>query len=433
MPTFTFTDPNGLKHNVTGPEGATADQAFKILQSQLSATKKQITQPEAPVMQAAPQAALQPAQRPEPTAMDTVNGYAGAAARGLIGAGTGLVDLATTIPYNAAQFVGSKVSDKKPSYIPTITEKVQEAMTKTGVPQAETLGQKAVEVGAGLLGPGGGSKIVKGFLTPSAKRLEGITEGLGSVASTARKTMEEMQLAFHPEVGKQISTGLDQVIRTSGAAEKSPQVSGLINRMKASLDAGELSLENIMDYRASLNQFFGSAENAAATQAKKAIDKVLTSRPKVASGDPKALEMANAFNTTYKQFKQHEHFADVLANSDSAATMRSAASKILQSDELLKSYSPEVQKLIKKASEGTSLGRILDIVGKLKGLLGIKPLGVAGAIEGAAAMAGSGAIGAAPLAGVVGAGVTGALAKAGGKAVQKGLTHDILKAIEQGR
>lgn len=34
MPTFVFTDPNGKKHKVTGPEGSTADEALAILQSQ---------------------------------------------------------------------------------------------------------------------------------------------------------------------------------------------------------------------------------------------------------------------------------------------------------------------------------------------------------------------------------------------------------------
>ena len=37
MPTFTFTSPEGKKYDVTGPEGATKEQAFGILQQQLSA------------------------------------------------------------------------------------------------------------------------------------------------------------------------------------------------------------------------------------------------------------------------------------------------------------------------------------------------------------------------------------------------------------
>lgn len=39
MPTFTFSDPNGKQYSVNGPEGATAEQAFQILQSQIGRPK----------------------------------------------------------------------------------------------------------------------------------------------------------------------------------------------------------------------------------------------------------------------------------------------------------------------------------------------------------------------------------------------------------
>ena len=37
MPQFTFEDPNGQRHTIEGPEGATSGQAFKILQGHLGA------------------------------------------------------------------------------------------------------------------------------------------------------------------------------------------------------------------------------------------------------------------------------------------------------------------------------------------------------------------------------------------------------------
>ena len=39
MPTFEFTSPEGVKYSVEGPDGATKEQAFAILQQQLSAGK----------------------------------------------------------------------------------------------------------------------------------------------------------------------------------------------------------------------------------------------------------------------------------------------------------------------------------------------------------------------------------------------------------
>jgi hypothetical protein len=42
MPTFVFTDPSGKEHEVTGPEGATQEQAFSILQQQLKGSARAI-------------------------------------------------------------------------------------------------------------------------------------------------------------------------------------------------------------------------------------------------------------------------------------------------------------------------------------------------------------------------------------------------------
>lgn len=41
MPTFVFTSPDGKEHEVTGPEGATEDQAFQMLQSRLPSEEPQ--------------------------------------------------------------------------------------------------------------------------------------------------------------------------------------------------------------------------------------------------------------------------------------------------------------------------------------------------------------------------------------------------------
>ena len=47
MTTFTFTDPGGKDHVVTGPEGATQEQAFQILQQHLGASQPPQASPQA--------------------------------------------------------------------------------------------------------------------------------------------------------------------------------------------------------------------------------------------------------------------------------------------------------------------------------------------------------------------------------------------------
>lgn len=39
MPTFEFTSPEGKTYSIEGPQGATKDQAFAILQQQLGGSK----------------------------------------------------------------------------------------------------------------------------------------------------------------------------------------------------------------------------------------------------------------------------------------------------------------------------------------------------------------------------------------------------------
>ena len=57
MPTFTFTSPEGKKYDVSGPEGATKEQAFGILQQQLGAGTAKAA-PEAPPTPAHPPQSL---------------------------------------------------------------------------------------------------------------------------------------------------------------------------------------------------------------------------------------------------------------------------------------------------------------------------------------------------------------------------------------
>lgn len=69
MADFEFTSPEGKSYTVTGPEGATKEQAFSILQQQLG-----------------------------PSAMDTVNGLAKAGGIGIVKGGIGLLGMPKDIP-----------------------------------------------------------------------------------------------------------------------------------------------------------------------------------------------------------------------------------------------------------------------------------------------------------------------------------------------
>ena len=98
MPTFTFTSPDGKKYDVTGPEGATKEQAFGILQQQLGAGTAKTT-PVSPLDRLPPETprAAQPQQNTDTlgqrilgageAGLSALTGAAGGAAGQLYGIG----------------------------------------------------------------------------------------------------------------------------------------------------------------------------------------------------------------------------------------------------------------------------------------------------------------------------------------------------------
>lgn len=94
MPAFTFTSPEGKRYTVNGPEGATKEQAFQVLQQQIAGGTAQAAGPaDVPQTDASghyvPAAA--PAQPADPTLVDKVKGLGETALSLASGATTGLL------------------------------------------------------------------------------------------------------------------------------------------------------------------------------------------------------------------------------------------------------------------------------------------------------------------------------------------------------
>lgn len=155
MPTFDFTAPDGKTYSVNGPEGATAEQAFAILQSQIG--KK------------SPPAAAVPAAGPSMLA-DVAKSAGTGVVKGAIGLAGMPGDIAHAL-YRAGQWAGDKLglpslpeaADKAfrntlPVPPSKITENV-EALTAPLYEPKTTVGEYAQTVGeflpAAAAGPGG--------------------------------------------------------------------------------------------------------------------------------------------------------------------------------------------------------------------------------------------------------------------------------------
>lgn len=113
MPTFEFTSPQGKTYTVEGPEGATKEQAFQILQGQI-----------APEQQASPEAATQPRKA----------GYPGEGVlRGVYDPFTGLAQGAYNLMPKSVQQAGNKLNDflaEKTGLLPKIGPDFNQAISR---------------------------------------------------------------------------------------------------------------------------------------------------------------------------------------------------------------------------------------------------------------------------------------------------------------
>lgn len=436
MPTFIFTSPDGIKHSVTGPEGATQEQAFQMLQSQLS---------KAP---AAPQAASPPAAAASP--MDTAKGYAGAVARGAVGAVTGLADLATTVPYNLTQAALHAAKPEKPArYAPSISGAAEEAMNAVGVPKAETTGQKAAQYGTEFL-TGGGAGLVKnvakgalvnvgkeavkdasGKIASPATGLSKITESMNTQKNKLYEKAKSSGVVHHPEDSAQLIEDIASIkdLKSLQGIKNNPNTMSALDSLKEEAKTtGGVSLANLIEVEKAL----GASGEAAGMSAKKKVQAFLDN-PEViknSSGDVKGIAAYQEGKKMSSLAKQHESLVSALSG-DSSGAIRKNVRKILDSD-AIKFYSPEVRALMEKAASGTSTQKVLEAAGAIKRVFGLKTTG-AGIIAGGAATAMGTPIGVPAIAAAAGLYGATSAAKSGAKQIAKSKVSDALKAVELGK
>ncbi len=152
MPKFTFTSPQGKTYDIEGPEGATKEQAFQILQTQLGTEQK------------APAAPAQPPQ----SIPGFVGGNIAKGVAGLVGPYAEMAQKAVNLPGDLANraieaVMGKREVVPKAAPLPVGTEALEAAGRKAGAitPSAEprSTGQRygaaALQALPGALMPGG--------------------------------------------------------------------------------------------------------------------------------------------------------------------------------------------------------------------------------------------------------------------------------------
>ena len=138
MPDFTFTSPEGKKYTVTGPPGATSEQAFQILQGQIGG-----------------QAALEPAQ-PEAPADAPQKPSSGVIGQGLKGVLEGAASLPVSI---YRDILGIATGQKQPTGPPQFGQAPQPGAESYARSVGQALGNPQ-----SYLGPGGALPKVLGAI-----------------------------------------------------------------------------------------------------------------------------------------------------------------------------------------------------------------------------------------------------------------------------
>lgn len=168
MPIFEFTSPDGKTYEVTGPEGATEEQAFQMLQQQIAAQPTVQTSKDAqmvpdthsgsiPSLAPAPFASVQPESAPAPQRSfgEDLLRQAGLTARAGISGVTGLSGAIADVPFAVARAMGANV--------PLPSSEQQALMTRMGLPEPEGTVENIAQLGGAMLAGGRADPLIAKF------------------------------------------------------------------------------------------------------------------------------------------------------------------------------------------------------------------------------------------------------------------------------
>lgn len=164
MPTFEFTSPEGKSYEISGPEGATREQAFSILQQQISAGTAQAVEPSAVVK----------AGRLLAEAPGYLARQAGLTARSAL---EGPAEAAQIVTEPVRQLLTNRLLPGRP-----LGEEATRLADTLGLPKPETPAERVAAGGSKLMAGGAGTSALlsaTGRVVPLLQGLTGATNAMG--------------------------------------------------------------------------------------------------------------------------------------------------------------------------------------------------------------------------------------------------------------
>jgi hypothetical protein len=245
MPTFEFTSPEGVKYSVDGPEGATAEQAFAVLQQQLVTPNKEID-PSIPRVDVTGNLIRdpQPAAPQEPSLMDKITGGIEAArsvvSNGALGA---LGTLGGTLGGLAGAIVtGEFGTPQAASKIEQAAQEGTDSLSKYAYQPRTKLGQEYTQNAADAMN----AALPATMMPELAAAGAGARAGVKTVRETARNTAAALDAAdAAAAAGK--GGGLRDLVTAPQGAPEAPAVAQIRKVSPAIADRVKRTLERNAD------------------------------------------------------------------------------------------------------------------------------------------------------------------------------------------
>lgn len=252
MPDFTFTSPQGKSYTVSGPEGATKEQAFQVLQQQLSDGSAQ----ETPAADATPASAPTPSKTTSERVKDALSGLQSenplkkesssgepvpapsiASAAKAVAASTAFGGVVGALSPEIVTGLGMAASA-----LPVVGEVAGPALVATGQAMraargaaavagafsgatSEGAGQAAAAAGA-TKGQAEAARLVGGMLTPGAGALAGFVSKPLKLAWTAAQKM----VGAETSIPKAVETARENIARMAEAGQPQTAMHAMLQK-----------------------------------------------------------------------------------------------------------------------------------------------------------------------------------------------------------
>lgn len=395
MPDFTFTSPEGKNYTVTGPEGATKEQAFEVLQKQLSSgtAKEDTTQAQKPaltkeerfkniVQSENPLEKAKKLEQPEARPPQTLKGSLGAIGTSTaLGAAVGALspEIVTGLGI-AASFI-PVVDVAAPALLATGQAMRAGRLGAIGFGAAsgltsETAGQVAEAAGAGK-GTAAAARLVGGGVPNVAAEAASVTSKFVPTAlKTAWKAVQSIA-GYEPDAAKAVQVAKENMAKMGEAGQPQTAMHAMLQKgVETDRQAAEKAANDVMTKAHADAAKLAQTDAAAATKlvddAKVRADQIRQESAKRANVLEKASD--NKLSTATKVLAQAQpelnKVGQVTELSDIGNTLRTAAietqgAKIAARNTTYKELQTKRDAIV---NEKEAAGKTIDLMPEMKEL-----------------------------------------------------------------